>query len=260
MQDAINSFLRIFSVTTIRYFVIAGVPFVLFYILFKNSFTKAKIQAKHAGFKDFVREILHSMQTTLVFAVIALIVLFSPLREYTMVYTKLSDYPAWVMPVCLLLSLILHDTYFYWTHRLIHHKRLFKHVHLLHHKSTNPSPWASYSFHFLEAWSEGFVLILLVFILPMHTLTIVLFTVVGFVINVYGHLGYEIAPKGLRRSFLFEILSTSTYHNMHHSRFKGNYGLYFRLWDRLMKTENPDYVQQYDRIQAQRFGKVEVVN
>jgi sterol desaturase/sphingolipid hydroxylase (fatty acid hydroxylase superfamily) len=40
---------------------------------------------------------------------------------------------------------------------------------------------------------------------------------------------------------------------MHHSKFKGNYGLYFRIWDRLMGTEHPDYVSEYDRIQDQRF-------
>ncbi|MEI7983754.1 MAG: sterol desaturase, partial [Bacteroidota bacterium] len=27
-------------------------------------------------------------------------------------------------------------------HRLIHHPLLFKRVHLVHHQSTNPSPWA----------------------------------------------------------------------------------------------------------------------
>ena len=27
-----------------------------------------------------------------------------------------------------------------------------------------------------------------------------------------------------------------------------------RYWDRLMGTEHPDYVKQYDRIQEQRFG------
>ena len=50
------------------------------------------------------------------------------------------------------------------------------------------------------------------------------------------------------------MINTSVYHNLHHSKFKGNYSLYFRWWDKLMKTENPDYVKEYDRIQEQRFG------
>ena len=72
-------------------------------------------------------------------------------------------------------------------------------------------------------------------------------------VNVYGHLGYEIAPKWFRNSFLFEIINTSTHHNLHHHKFKGNYGLYFRIWDRIMKTEHPDYVKEYDKIQQRRF-------
>jgi len=87
-----------------------------------------------------------------------------------------------------------------------------------------------------------------------HPLAFLLFTIVAFVINVYGHLGYEIAPKWFRHSFLFEIVNTSTHHNIHHKKIEGNYGLYFRVWDRLMGTENPNYVKDYDEIQLRRFG------
>ena len=59
--------------------------------------------------------------------------------------------------------------------------------------------------------------------------------------NVYGHLGYEIFPKWIIRSKIGNWLNTSTYHNMHHKHFKGNYGLYFRFWDKLLHTVNPDY-------------------
>jgi lathosterol oxidase len=96
-------------------------------------------------------------------------------------------------------------------------------------------------------------------LIPIHPLTIILFTVIGFMINVYGHLGYEIAPRWLRGSFLFEVVNTSVHHNLHHSKFKGNYGLYFRVWDRLMGTEHPDYVKDYDRVQQNRFGVDEKV-
>jgi sterol desaturase/sphingolipid hydroxylase (fatty acid hydroxylase superfamily) len=30
------------------------------------------------------------------------------------------------------------------------------------------------------------------------------------------------------------------YHNLHHERFNGNYGLYFTFWDRLMGTLRKD--------------------
>jgi sterol desaturase/sphingolipid hydroxylase (fatty acid hydroxylase superfamily) len=257
MEHSLKILSGTFTVLTLRYFVLAGIPFLVFYFFFTPYFAKSKIQVKKAVSKDFVREILHSLQSTAVFALIAYIILHTPLKHYTLVYDHLTDYPGWWVGASLALSLVIHDTYFYWMHRLLHHKRLFRLTHLLHHKSTNPSPWTSYSFSFIEAFTEGAVLLVIVCLIPMHTLTIVLFAVVGFVINVYGHLGYEIAPRWLRHSFLFELINTSVHHNIHHRKFNGNYGLYFRVWDRLLKTENPDYVAEYDRIQAKRFGAVE---
>ena len=245
---------QLFTISALRYIIIAGIPFIIFYGLARTHYTPNKIQDKQAQRKDFIREILHSLQTTLVLAIIAFLVLYTPFRKYTLVYSNIADGGgAWWIAGSALIALVIHDTYFYWMHRFLHHPAIFRFAHLLHHRSTNPSPWASYSFHFIEAWTEGAVLLPIVFIIPIHPLGILIFTVSGFIINVYGHLGYEIMPKNFRRSFLFEVFNTSTYHNLHHSKFKGNYGLYFRVWDRLMGTENPDYVKEYDRIQGRRF-------
>lgn len=260
MEQTIYVIAKIYGMATLRYFIIAGVFFGVFYFFFPKQLQHFKIQQRLATGKDFLREIGHSLQTTLVLSVLAFVVLFTPFKQYTLVYDQLSDYPVWYVGVSVVLSLIVHDTYFYWMHRALHHPRLFRLTHLVHHQSTNPSPWTSYSFHLIEAFTEGAVLLLIVMILPMHTLGIVLFTIAGFVINVYGHLGYEIAPRWFRKSPLFELFNTSVHHNIHHSKFKGNYGLYFRVWDRLMGTEHPDYVKEYDRVQARRFGQKRPVN
>ena len=246
--------MTMFAITMVRYFSIAGIAFLLFYKLLADRYKKAKIQARHARKKDFYREIWHSVASGSILAGTAFLVVSGPLRPHTLIYADLSDYPVWWIPLSLVLTLVVHDTYFYWMHRGLHHDRIFRYTHLVHHQSTNPSPWASYSFHFLEAILEGAVVIVLAFVMPLHPLTILLFTFVSFMINVYGHLGYEIMPRGLRHSIWFEIINTSLYHNLHHRKFKGNYSLYFRFWDRVMGTEHPDYVKEYDRIQQQRFG------
>ena len=36
--------------------------------------------------------------------------------------------------LCVVLLDYLHDSWFYWTHRLLHWGPLYRHVHLLHHK------------------------------------------------------------------------------------------------------------------------------
>jgi lathosterol oxidase len=258
MEKIIKLFIWLFSVSAIRYFVIAGIPFLIFYKLLSNKLNRAKIQGRAASLKDFTRDILHSMQTTAVLALIAYVVMYTPLVQYTHVYAKINQYPIWWLWASVPVCLIIHDTYFYWMHRLLHHKKIFKYTHVLHHKSTNPSPWTSYSFHIIESFTEGLVLVVIVLIIPVHPLAILMFTVSAFVINVYGHLGYEILPKGFRKRKAFQFFNTSVHHNLHHSKFNGNYGLYFRVWDRLMGTEHPDYAKEYDRIQQKRFGTKEL--
>ncbi|MEM7658110.1 MAG: sterol desaturase family protein, partial [Bacteroidota bacterium] len=130
---------------------------------------------------------------------------------------------------------------FYWMHRLMHHPRLFKAVHLIHHTSTNPSPWTSYAFHPLEAVIEAGIIPLIAFTLPVHKGAISLFLLFQFVYNVYGHLGYELYPKGFHKSWIGRWINTSVCHNLHHKRFHGNYGLYFLWWDRWMGTLRKDY-------------------
>lgn len=254
-MDAIQIFTTIFSLSLVRYFLIAGIPFILFYFLFKRRFANSRIQKRFAKKKDFIREILHSLSSSGIFTVIALLLLATPLRDYTQAYADLGDYPLWYFWLSVALSLIIHDTYFYWMHRLMHNPKIYRRTHLLHHKSVTPSPWASYSFHWAEAIVEGLVLVPILLLLPMHDSAVLAFTISSFAINVYGHLGYEIAPKVLRGSWLFQVINTSTHHNMHHSHFNGNYGLYFRFWDRLMNTELPGYVANYDKLQQRRFAK-----
>lgn len=254
MTEMIGRFTGILAITLLRYFLMAGLAFMMVYRWLPAILHNSKIQQRIAERKDFIREITNSVLSSILIAIAAVIALSGSLRPYTSIYTDVNTYPWWWIPASLLLSLVIHDTYFYWMHRLLHQKKLFRISHVVHHQSTNPSPWAAYSFHFVEAFLEGAVVIVLVILLPLHIVTLVLFAFTSFGINVYGHLGYEIMPKRFRHTLLFEILSTSAYHNLHHSKFKGNYGLYFRVWDRLMGTENPDYVKEYDKIQQRRFG------
>ena len=239
----------------LRYILLAGTAFLTFYVLWPNFFAKSKIQVRFASEKDFVRELSYSLQTIVIFIGMNLLVLYTPLRAYGKIYGNIGQYGLWWVPTSILLAIILHDTYFYWMHRALHHRSLYKIFHRVHHKSVNPSPLASYSFNFAEGILEAMVIPLMVFIVPMHPIALILFALFAYSFNVYGHLGYEIVPRRFRKSIFFEIMVTSVHHNLHHHKFIGNYGYYFRFWDRLMGTEHPDYVKTFDEIQQKRFGK-----
>lgn len=239
---------KIFIALTIRYFVIAGIPFLIFYKILTSKFIKRKIQEQKASKKDFWREIINSMLTNLVFLASALLLLLTPLKTYTKIYENIHDFPLWYLPISLVLALIVHDTYFYWMHRTLHTKFLYKHFHKTHHLSTNPSPWAAFSFHLGEAVFESLIIFIIVFLIPIHPSMIIAFTLASLTINVYGHLGFEIMPKWFRKRWSFQIFNTSVHHNMHHQYFEKNYGLYFRFWDRIMGTENKNYVKRFEEV------------
>jgi sterol desaturase/sphingolipid hydroxylase (fatty acid hydroxylase superfamily) len=44
------------------------------------------------------------------------------------------------------------------------------------------------------------------------------------------------------------LLNTPTNHIMHHETLRGNFGLYFNLWDRLMRTNHECYEQRFEEI------------
>lgn len=142
----------------------------------------------------------------------------------------------------------MHDTYFYWAYRIMHHPWLFKMIHLVHHKSTNPSPWAAYAFHLFEAIVESLIFVIFLFTIPIHSIHLMTFFVFSLVYNVYRHLGFEIYPKGFNEYWLGKWMNTSVSHNLHHQYFKGNYGLYFTIWDRLMGTLRPDYDTAFENL------------
>ena len=134
------------------------------------------------------------------------------------------------------LMLFIHDTRFYLWHRVMHHPILFKYIHLVHHKSTNPSPWTAYAFHPFEAIIEVGIHPLLAFTLPIYSPALGIFFIFQILYNVYGHLGFEINPKGFQWHWPGRWINTSVAHNLHHKEFDGNYGLYLLFWDRLMGT------------------------
>ena len=147
---------------------IAGIAFLIFYVWLRKKYILRKIQYRFPANKDYVREVAYSMVTTCIFATIALLLSSDWIKPYTKMYIRISDFGISYFVLSVILALFIHDTYFYWTHRLMHHPKLFPIFHLVHHKSTNPSPWAAFAFHPLEAIIEAGIVFVIVFLIPIH--------------------------------------------------------------------------------------------
>ena len=242
----------ILAANLFRYFVVAGIAFVIFYWLLGKRIRHQKIQDKLPTLTDYRREIGYSILTILIFVVIGVLIFATPVIEYTRIYTDFAErgWGYWTFSIGAMI--VLHDTYFYWTHRAMHHPKLFRAFHLTHHRSVNPSPWAAYAFSPLEGVVEALVIVPIVFLIPFHPSALGVWLVFMMVYNVYGHLGYELYPKGFHRHPIGRWLNTSVNHNLHHKHFDGNYGLYFLWWDRWMDTVREDYDTSYAATDAKR--------
>jgi len=245
-----RGFEGIFLVILLRYLIIATIAFLIFYVIKRKSWNNRKIQLRFPLSKDYLREILYSIVTAFIFAIIGYGLLMTPIRAYTQLYADFHEFSTPYFIISIGLMLLFHDAYFYWTHRLMHHPAVFKYFHKVHHLSTNPSPWAAFAFHPLEAIIEAGIIILIAFIMPVHPLAIALFLLIMMVYNVYGHLGYELYPSGFTKTRIGKWVNTSINHNQHHQYFKGNYGLYFLWWDRWMGTVRDDYDSQFEEVKA----------
>jgi lathosterol oxidase len=246
--DTWGQVIFVFIFSSLRYLVIAGVAFLFFYILLKHKILLAKIQVRWPSRSDYSREIFYSILSFTLFAITPLVLNNHYLKPYTTIYKDIHKHGMFYFWAVFPVMLIIHDAYFYWAHRAMHHPRLFSFFHVVHHKSTNPSPWASFAFQPSEAFIESGIVYLLAFTIPIHFIHLFAFLIFMTVYNVYGHLGFEIFPKGFNRHWFFKWFNTSVNHNMHHQYFKGNYGLYFTWWDRLMNTLHKDYDARFEQV------------
>ena len=157
--------------------------------------------------------------------------------------TKLVDGPVSVIAVLAWVvgGLLFNDAWFYGWHRLLHHPRLFRYVHVVHHRSIDVNPFTSYSFHAVEAVLLGVWVVPAALLLPVPMTAIGVLQVVGLANNLMAHLGYEFLPRWLLKVPVLRWTNTATFHSLHHTRSRGNFGLHTRLWDRLLGTELPDY-------------------
>ncbi|MCK0100300.1 sterol desaturase family protein [Qipengyuania sp. S6317L1] len=230
-----------------RYLMAAG-ALTLFLLVFRSWSEARRIQRKRRASRgDYIREVLSSMRTVIVFALVTLVILMG--REVGLIGLKLERVPMLTVAWQFALIVLVHDAYFYWIHRAMHTRALFRISHLHHHKSRTPTPWAAYSFATLEAVVEAaylplFLIVTSLFGIQYAGIAVLVFLWHMIIRNVMAHAGSELFPAGWVDNPLTDWISTTTHHDLHHSS-GHNYGFYFTFWDRAMGTEHPRYKEEF---------------
>lgn len=201
--------------------------------------TKARLPGHYAGLdKQIRREIGWSLASAFLYGAPAGLLAWGwRNRGWTRVYSDVRDHPIWWLPVSVLIYLVLHDSWFYWTHRWMHRPRLFRIAHAVHHASRPPTAWAAMSFHPWEALTGAVVIPALVLAVPIHVGALGVVLAVMTIMGVTNHMGWELFPRALVEGRAGAWLITASHHQRHHQQYGCNYGLYFRFWDRLCGTD-----------------------
>jgi len=100
------------------------------------------------------------------------------------------------------------EFHFYWVHRLIHWKPLYKYVHSLHHRNVNPGPWSGLSMHPVELVLYFSVVLFPSAVFPLHPIHMLFNAQHTALTPAAGHSGFDLAGA--------PWYTGSTFHYLHH--------------------------------------------
>lgn len=156
---------------------------------------------------------------------------------WTRIYSDVGAFPAWWLPLSIIIYLLIHDTWFYWTHRWMHRPAVYRRMHAVHHASRAPTAWTAMSFHPWESVTGAVIIPALVMLIPIHYGALLAVLTIMTVMGVTNHMGWELFPRWIHDGPIGKWVITASHHQRHHEKYLCNFGLYFRHWDRLCGTD-----------------------
>lgn len=247
---------KTFPADLLRYVIGAGGVWLVINVVLKNWIAHRRIRQRQASWLQIRREWLYSFRTVLIFTATGTLIALGYQYGLVRIYTDITMHGIGWLLLSALILVLAHDTWFYWTHRLMHDPRLFTHCHAGHHKSVIPTPFTAYAFDSMEALVNAVFLPLILLVLPAHPAALLFFVSHMMLRNAIAHCGFEIFPATRHGKPLFDWLTAVTHHDLHHANGRYNFGFYFTFWDRWMGTEHPDYYRHFARASGKEISQV----
>ena len=138
-----------------------------------------------------------------------------------------SANPVWFIAIFFLIP-IWESFYFYWIHRWLHWRPLYKLAHHVHHRNSNVGPWSGLSMHPVEhiIFLGG---VLIHWVIASHPVHILFHLQYYCLTAATTHSGFE----GLVIKDKNRLALGTFHHQMHHRYFECNYGSLEIPWDKV---------------------------
>lgn len=194
----------------------------------KKPNTNKKINSHSLKLHQIRAEIFSSLISILMFVLLTGLTFLLLQKGWLQVKGEVSI-AQWSLEV---LALFLwNEAHFYTTHRILHTKWLYRHVHINHHFSVVVTPFAVYRFHWLEALLLGAVMPLAMIFHEFSIWSLLLLPPLSLAWNIIGHSNYRPTHKNLKW-----FARASERHAIHHAKFQGNYGFSLPQFDQWFNT------------------------
>ncbi|RHY14146.1 hypothetical protein DYB25_012525 [Aphanomyces astaci] len=163
----------------------------------------------------------------------------------------------------LVLFVLVEDATFYWVHRALHWKKVYKYVHkgthtiarvscrvlisvgyLVHHEFTAPFGLTAVYTHPVEELATILATLAGPLIFGSHILCLWVWLVLRTIETIDSHSGYDF-PFTL--GHFFPLLSGPARHDYHHEKFDCNYGSTLAFWDWFCGTDKAFRALQYEK-------------
>jgi sterol desaturase/sphingolipid hydroxylase (fatty acid hydroxylase superfamily) len=256
-EPTLAAYLAYVAEFCVRYFGFVGGLYWVFHVGFRRRWLAHRIQRTFPDRASIRHEIWWSMTNTATTAASTVFTYHLIQRGMTSMYFTVADWGWTYLAASAALCVLGYDTWLYWQHRLLHTRWLFQHVHWVHHRVGNPTPFATFAMHPVETFMGNVFFILFTVFVPVHPFAMAAAGAYMFAYGTICHLGYELYPRWFARAPLLRHFNNATYHNMHHSLIRCNYGNWFIFWDRLMGTDHRAYEDTWDAVMTRRTTAAE---
>ena len=239
-------YLKAFAEALRDYLIFCGAAYAVFHLLLRRWLATRKITQKPTGLRAPLLEIARTVASNLLGKgplVVGLAYLaYHGVLPAKAIYLHTEQYGWAYFAFTIVFDVLLFDLWFYLSHRFWLHSRFgYRHLHIVHHRSIDPTPFARNSVHPLEGVGNAIFHILPIFLLPHHPTAILISTHLKGLVGIIGHLGYETFWSGFTRHWLGRYFITPVHHHLHHSKNVRTNFAFLINYDLVFGTLSPDY-------------------